>query len=227
MNKAGPDESVEYALISNTECADVNCKNDDFIILLLNCCQQVITINMVNDNDKTITMNYTDFYRTLTSTLIQANSSFSERVKLKVMELLSTVSDYANIDGFKENYMKVDRESDKKVLSSIFTKAVMRASDEDKDKPNTTYEIFKKLIQSYKESQYYHNDVEHEMDSLIELIMDADTGESPVENPNEKNRSQQPAVYKLNIQTFCHSLTQYLEIYGNDSMENPSRCRSV
>ena len=219
-------------IITHDSCFEVNSRNEEYMLLFINCCQQLITLNMINEEDRQIrTPAFNTFVRLLLNTLLPLHKNMSKEIQQKTTELIITIVDQSKAQILHLDHNKMSDEIQATLYQVLRSEQVRKEEVPSINFSSSTYEIFRKLVSSYKESKEFKADVDNELNKLIEYVIDAEKAKAQKESADSENlkdnkqNDMNGMSVPLDTTSLATSLATYLKSAPPIILEHADKCK--
>jgi hypothetical protein len=202
------------------------------MLLFINCCQQLITLNMINEEDRQIrTPAFNTFVRLLLNTLLPLHKNLSKEIQQKTTELIITIVDQSKAQILHLDHNKMSDEIQATLYQVLRSEQVRKEEVPSVNFSSSTYEIFRKLVSSYKESKEFKDDVDNELNKLIEYVIDAEKAKAQKESADSENlkdnkhNDMNGMSVPLDTTSLATSLATYLKSAPPIILEHADKCK--
>ena len=183
--------------------------NEQYMHTLIQACQQLLTVNMINDDDRQARLPiFNSFIRQIIESLLGMFNKVDKRLKDRLTELAEQVFEQVVYDSseIEDRTLELQQEHQKQwMMRREQTIRNVRDAGDDEVEHNSVHSIFVRLIDSYKNSQQFKVDVDYELNLLIELVFESELANSEDSKEDKLDSNQ------LDSESFSRCIISYLK----------------
>jgi len=187
---------------------------------------------MINEEDRQIrTPAFNTFVRLLLNTLLPLHKNMSKEIQQKTTELIITIVDQSKAQILHLDHNKMSDEIQATLYQVLRSEQVRKEEVPSINFSSSTYEIFRKLVSSYKESKEFKADVDNELNKLIEYVIDAEKAKAQKESADSENlkdnkqNDMNGMSVPLDTTSLATSLATYLKSAPPIILEHADKCK--
>lgn len=219
MNKIGQEETSDFCIITHESFVQATQQDQAYISLFLDSCKKLYIMAMLRSDNQHIHADSLTFSMSLGTALnTMLLEGMDGALREKTDDLLSLVTEN-RISAADYNF-KYHKTMQYRLTMKTFKSGIQVGDNPQKSnnmyefKSESTYEVFNFVLKKYTESEYFKKDTDEELNSLIQIILEA-----------EKNPEDMPGTAPLTISSLCSSFISYLTIADSYNSDNQKKCK--